>query len=164
MILVRKTVQEPCGSVAAWKSSAWTVLRVIWAEPLAARPAGYGLKAVRPVSDDEVMPVLDSSRLRLLAQEVGNKAAYDFLATYLRLLPTRMARIVDQIASGDIEASMDAVLSLKVTSSMIGAIRLEHYCQALQHQLSLGRLADAETAKSELSEHLSLLLRETGRN
>lgn len=116
------------------------------------------------MSDDEAIPVLDSSRLRLLAQEVGNKAAHEFLGTYLRLLPARMARLVGQLASGDIEASMDAVLSLKVTSSMIGAIGLEHYCQALQHQLSLGRLADAETAKSELSEHLALLLRETGRN
>lgn len=78
------------------------------------------------------VPVLDTRMLALVARDVGTDAATEFLGTYLRLLPGRIDRIAGTIARADLDAAMDAVLSQKVTSSMIGAIRLEQYCQGLQ--------------------------------
>jgi HPt (histidine-containing phosphotransfer) domain-containing protein len=106
------------------------------------------------------MPVLDFRVLAEVAREVGTGAADRFLATYLGLLPQRIDRVASAIASSDLDAAMDAVLSLRVTSSMIGAVRLELYCRRLQDELADGHFTDAETAKAMLTAHAALVLSE----
>src|ERR1700712_3343611 len=106
------------------------------------------------------MPVLDARRRAVLARQIGNNAADEFLRGYLRLLPERINRVAAAIAWMDLDGAMDAVLSLKVTSSMIGAVRLELFCQGLQSQLSAGHFMRTETARAVLSAHAALVLHE----
>ena len=109
---------------------------------------------LEPVPD---RPVLTPEGLELLTDDVGRQSARGFLATYLRLLPSRADGIVKKLADGDVEGARKAVSSLHVTSSMAGALKLEDYCQYLQQQLSLGRIPNAEAVKAQLSRHVSQL-------
>jgi HPt (histidine-containing phosphotransfer) domain-containing protein len=106
------------------------------------------------------MPALDPGRLAVMAREAGTSAADEFFRTYLRLLPARIDRIADAFARSDPDAAMDAVLSLKVTSSMVGAVHLELYCQGLQGQLSNGYFTDADSVRAALTAHAAQVLHE----
>jgi histidine phosphotransfer protein HptB len=99
---------------------------------------------------DQSVPVYDPLKLMVLAHEAGETAAQRFLDDYLGLLPTRKDRIVAELSEGEVEEAMDAVVSLKVTSSMVGAIRLKGYCQQLQDQLTVGNIADVAAVAADL--------------
>lgn len=137
--------------------------RLKQAQALALFPTGPRPQAVKAVTDKS-LPLLDSGPLVLLADQAGEKAARGFLSDYLHMLPARTARIADVLAKRDFNGGMDAVLSLKVTSSMTGAVRLEHYCGQLEQLLTLGHLPEAESVRTELSGVASLLLREGHRD
>lgn len=102
------------------------------------------------VSDPPV-PDYDPLKLMVLAHEAGETAAQRFLDDYLRVLPARQGRILAELSKGEVEEAMDAVVSLKVTSSMVGAIRLNGYCQQLQDQLTIGHIADAAAVAADLA-------------
>ncbi|MDQ0851813.1 HPt (histidine-containing phosphotransfer) domain-containing protein [Arthrobacter sp. B3I9] len=98
--------------------------------------------------------------LRLLTEDVGYESAHDFLNAYLRLLPSRSDAIVEMLAGGDVQGARKAISSLHVTSSMVGAARLEDYCRALLRQLALGSLPDANAVRAVLRRNVSLLSQE----
>lgn len=78
-------------------------------------------------------PALEPCRLQVLADELGAaEPAQLFLAKYLSLLPRRIQRITKGLLERDAAASMDAVLSLKITSAMVGALETEGHCHALE--------------------------------
>jgi histidine phosphotransfer protein HptB len=82
---------------------------------------------------DRVQTLLHFPRLRELAAQLENPAAaLAFLETYLGMLPGRLERILLGISAHDREASHDAVLSLKVASSMTGALSAEACCVELE--------------------------------
>ncbi|MGF6835081.1 HPt (histidine-containing phosphotransfer) domain-containing protein [Paenarthrobacter sp. TE4293] len=81
-------------------------------------------------------PVLEACRLQALADELGDSTpAIRFLSTYLSMLPGRILRISNGLCMHDPEASMDAVLSLKISSSMVGALETETQCRALESMI-----------------------------
>jgi HPt (histidine-containing phosphotransfer) domain-containing protein len=102
--------------------------------------------------------VLDSGVLLRLAEEAGQALAHEFIETYLGLLPLRTARITGYLAGGETEAVMDTLLSLRVTSSMAGARRLEHYCRELEYQVRSGSCPDPETVFAALSGHGRMIM------
>lgn len=68
------------------------------------------------VSDDE---------LRMLREDLRDEDAYrEFIGRWVRMWPERYQRLHDALASGDLAAAQDAVLSLKTSSRMAGAPRL----------------------------------------
>jgi hypothetical protein len=82
---------------------------------------------------DPARSLLQFDRIRDLADQLDSRAeTLEFLETYLRMLPGRLKRILDGIRDGDEEASHDAVLSLKVASSMSGAVSAEAACVELE--------------------------------
>lgn len=84
---------------------------------------------------DESLPVLDPAPLLALADQTGDAAAHRSHTEYLNLLPTRVSAVVGCLGRNDVEASKDAVVSLKVSSVMAGAVRMEHYCRELEETL-----------------------------
>jgi hypothetical protein len=100
---------------------------------------------------NQSVPDYDPLKLMVLAHEAGETAAQRFLDDYLGLLPRRQDRILAELSKGEMEEAMDAVVSLKVTSSMVGAIRLNGYCQQLQDQLTVGNIADAAAVAADLA-------------
>nr|WP_306422821.1 Hpt domain-containing protein [Paenarthrobacter aurescens] len=61
--------------------------------------------------------------------------ALRFLSTYLSMLPGRILRISNGLCRHDPDASMDAVLSLKISSAMVGALETEDQCRAIESMI-----------------------------
>jgi hypothetical protein len=78
-------------------------------------------------------PVLfDRDVVQGLADELDSPdTAVRFLGDYLCLLPQRLKRILTALDEMDTESALDALLSLKITSSMTGALRAEACCRTI---------------------------------
>lgn len=106
------------------------------------------------------LPVLDFQCIANLGEEMDNPAAAQaFLATYLELLPERLTCITAAVSVKDKEAALDRVVSLKVTSSMVGARQLAALSTELE---SLVRTA-AWTSAAEALEPLGEAVQAVGR-
>ncbi|MFF2296776.1 signal peptidase I [Arthrobacter sp. NPDC058127] len=104
------------------------------------------------------LPAFDRRPLRRLAREMKSKeAARKFAAAYARLLPARVERISHALSTGDTELAMDAVLSLKTSSSMVGALRMEQHCLRLEHALATTDHTAAARAGDAVREHQAQL-------
>lgn len=102
--------------------------------------------------DGRFPPVLDTDSLRTLAEEAGARVAEKFLQDYLGLLPARAAAIVDGLTAQDREKTLDALVSLGVSSAMAGASRVEDHARNLQRQVHSGHWPSATAAKALLSQ------------
>ena len=81
--------------------------------------------------------VFSSSRLVRLGQDLeSNDAAVSYAAAFLEMLPGHIERLLSTVRQGSTAAAMDAVLSLKVRSYMVGGIAMEQSCRALEKCLS----------------------------
>lgn len=95
---------------------------------------------------DRSRHVLDLRALENLAEEMESlSVAVHFAEKYAGLLPSRVARIHDTLDSGDLHRALDAVLSLKVTSTTVGAYELEQLAAAIEVRV---RAHDLEGARS----------------
>ena len=115
------------------------------------------------VADEQDLPVLDSRVLRSLADEANAGVAQAFIDDYLQLLPVRAATILRGLASEDQADAIEGLVSLRVTSAMAGALRLEGYCRKLEHALKLGHRPDPAAVKAVLFANIRLLVREARR-
>ncbi|TDF93896.1 signal peptidase I [Arthrobacter terricola] len=103
---------------------------------------------------EPTQPTLDRRPLKRLAKELRSKeAANKFAATYTRMLPVRVGRISEALSAGDDARAMDAVLSLKTSSAMVGALGMEEHCVRLERALIARDRAAAETAGEGIERH-----------
>ena len=104
-------------------------------------------------SDRNEVPLISRDVLDALEQELEDPDAY---ATYVRLnhglWPARHQRLVEAIRTGDTTGAMDAVLSLKSSSQMIGAMQLAELALTVERALRDGRLRAAEELLKDLEE------------
>ncbi|MGR0162294.1 Hpt domain-containing protein [Paenarthrobacter nitroguajacolicus] len=76
---------------------------------------------------------LEPCRLQALAEELGDATpALRFFSTYLSMLPDRVLNISHSLCGRDVNASMDAILSLKISSAMVGVVETEDQCRAIE--------------------------------
>ncbi|WP_104138112.1 hypothetical protein [Arthrobacter sp. ZGTC131] len=91
------------------------------------------------------------SRLLRLAEDVESDAvAISYAATFLRMLPERVGRILSTVREGDLPGALDAVLSLKVRAHMVGGLAMEQDCRVLEENLRQGD-SDAARAAGEVA-------------
>lgn len=107
----------------------------IWGRPRTTVPEGS-----TNVSADDA---LDVARLEVLRGDLGGTGLRDFLTRWRDLLDARVNRLQDAIATEDPEATQDVVLSLKVTSAMIGLTPLSQAFAAIEDELVNGDPAGA---------------------
>jgi hypothetical protein len=94
--------------------------------------------------------VFSASRLLRLAEDVESDAiAISYAAMFVRMLPERVGRILSTVRGDDIQAALDAVLSLKVRAHMVGGLAMERDCRALEENLRHG---DSEAAARSAGE------------
>ncbi len=94
---------------------------------------------------------LEQCELQVLAEELGDsRLALRFFSTYLAMLPGRLLRIADGLCRHDPDASMDAVLSLKISSAMVGAVETETQCRAIEMMIREDHFDSAVAALPEL--------------
>lgn len=124
---------------------------LFWAALVLVVPVGLSLIWRRREPDQPVAPaageVLDVSALRELApvaEGVGDFGRH-FARRYHELLPRRTSRIVAALDIGDLEAALDAVLSLKVSSLTVGARELAAVARAMEERIRVEDVAGARS-------------------
>lgn len=97
-------------------------------------------------------------RIFALGDQLEDSAgALEFLETYLGMLPGRLARILAGLHARDQETSADAILSLKITSSMAGALGTEACCLELEMLVRDKLFARAISSAGRLTGEVSAL-------
>ena len=114
-------------------------------------PHRYELRSERP------KPALDAQHLEKLAEESSWEVAESFAAEYTALLPRRVDRIVRTVTVRDRNTAMDASLSLKTTSWLAGALRMNQLCRELELALALADVAAVATIVQDIEQHLPCL-------
>ncbi|MCU1567447.1 MAG: hypothetical protein JWQ56_2384 [Pseudarthrobacter sp.] len=88
-------------------------------------------------SDDAGRPLVDQSVLNRLREELEEDEGYCriFVGNFIDYLPHRIGRLRLALTAGDLDGSVDAVLSLKTSSQMVGAERLAGLAMALEGEI-----------------------------
>jgi len=90
------------------------------------------------------MSTFDPRDLDRLAADVSHwPFMVSFAQKYCRLLPQRVARIVTATEERDIDQAMDATLSLRVASSIVGTHELVEMSSYIEVRLRAGDLVGA---------------------
>lgn len=90
------------------------------------------------------LPLVDLGVLRELEQQMGDPSiAQLFIRDFIKIWDHRYTRLAQAIELGDREARMDAILSLKVSSTMAGASRLAYLAAGIEHLIRDGDLTVA---------------------
>lgn len=90
------------------------------------------------------MTVFDPSTLHQLVDDPAERAfALELAATYRRMLPGRVDRVMSAVLASDPDEAMDAVLSLRVSSTMTGACEVGEIASFIQSDLRGGDLPAA---------------------
>lgn len=117
-----------------------------------ASPGGAGLapEAVKDTVTDTAPPLVDPSALRELGSELDSPAvAKGFARDFTNMWDRRYQSLATSLASGDEAAALDAVLSLKTSSAMVGGVRLTELARDLEDAI---RVRDADRARLLLHE------------
>lgn len=106
-------------------------------------------------------PVVDARVLRRLRVELGSDGAYStiFVDNFLRELPSRLSRLRRALSNADRHAAMDAVLSLKTSSRMVGAVCLGRLSHELEDALKVIPEEELTTSMPSLCGHDQLMER-----
>lgn len=105
-------------------------------------------------SDDAPLPLVDQSVLDRLHDELEEDGGYSkvFVGNFIECLPQRLSKLRLALTTGDLEGSVDAVLSLKTSSQMVGAERLAGLATDLESEIRTGaRAADAAVVLPHLA-------------
>jgi HPt (histidine-containing phosphotransfer) domain-containing protein len=86
---------------------------------------------------DGYAPLLDPAVLERLREELeGDEGVWRvFVQNFIGYLPERIERLRQTLTTGDFRGAMDAVLSLKTSSQMVGAERLAEMAIDLERAL-----------------------------
>lgn len=108
--------------------------------------------------DKQSLPVLDSAALKVLEDEAGEAVTRRFVEDYLLMLPARAARILKGLGGEDPEPGGQALISLRVTSAMAGALRLEGLCDDLERALESGQSPGPVAVKAVMFANVRLVI------
>ena len=113
-----------------------------------ASPGGAGLTPTE--AKDTTPPLVDPAALRELGSQLDSPAvAQGFAKDYASMWNQRYRSLATSLESGDEAAALDAVLSLKTSSAMVGGVRLAGLARELEAAI---RVRDAERARLLLNE------------
>lgn len=117
-----------------------------------ASPGGAGLarESVKDTCPDTTPPLVDPAALQELGSQLESPAvAKGFARDYTNMWEGRYQSIASSLGSGDEAAALDAVLSLKTSSAMVGGVRLAGLARELEDAI---RVRDADRARLLLQE------------
>ena len=99
-----------------------------------------------PVLDSVTdLPVVDPRCIADLGEDLDSSAgAHAFLSSYLEMLQDRLSTVSTAVCAADGDSAMDRALSLKVTSTMVGALQLAALAETMEALICRGDWAAAE--------------------
>ncbi|MBT2532089.1 Hpt domain-containing protein [Arthrobacter sp. ISL-48] len=100
------------------------------------------------------MPLVDASILQDLEQELnGSELAVRFAQDYAALWELRYTRLAAAVQSQDRAAALDAIISLKITSKMIGGLRLARLAETLETVIRQGDFGRGQELMERVADH-----------
>ena len=106
--------------------------------------------AAKDTAHDTAPPLVDHSALQELGSQLESPAvARGFARDYTNMWDRRYQSLATSLDSGDEAAALDAVLSLKTSSAMVGGVRLAELARELEDAI---RVRDAGLARLLLQE------------
>jgi len=114
------------------------------APALTASSAAAAFPEVLPEDLPPAAPLVDPAALQDLGAQLENPAvAKGFARDYTRMWDQRYRSLASALERGDLAGSMDAVLSLKTSSAMVGGLRLAQLAGELENALRAGDIGRA---------------------
>jgi len=112
-------------------------------------PEGGGLSL-----GGQELPLLDAAVLEDLEEQLWQPViAWNFANDYVSMWGQRYRRLVASVERGDRVAALDAVISLKVSSPMVGALRLAYLAERLEAAVREGDLQDGAALLAMIAIH-----------
>ncbi|MGP0224880.1 Hpt domain-containing protein [Paenarthrobacter sp. NCHU4564] len=98
-------------------------------------------------------PILDLAEFQLLEDQLDNpRIARDFARDFVRLWEARHQTLRTAVEHGDVPAALDAILSLRTSSAMVGGVRLAGLAGQMEEHINNGDLGQARPLLHELAE------------
>lgn len=102
-------------------------------------------------------PAFDLAPIMEIGDDLSPEIALRFLSDYLSMIPGRWSRILLALDDEDPDVVLDALVSLRITSSMTGALEAETHCRELELLVRAGCTAKARVEASKLGPKLERL-------
>ncbi|WP_051442108.1 Hpt domain-containing protein [Arthrobacter sp. H14] len=101
---------------------------------------------------------VDLATFESLRSELGSSyARLIFARNFVELLPRRVHRIISALDNNDTNMAMESVLSLKITSAMIGGPIVENRCSQIERAVRAGKFYEARQQNFSLKNETSAL-------
>lgn len=115
-----------------------------------AKPPQSGITAVTGSGPSQeaaaVLPLVDAAVLEELDDELaGSGLAQRFARDYAAMWDQRCSRLAAAVAGQDSESALDAVISLKISSAMVGGVRLAKLAELLEVLIRQGEFGQGQT-------------------
>lgn len=127
------------------------------AEPPAAGAAADGAGGVIPATPTAGMKsarwVEPEILAELEAELEGPELAHGFARDYAALWDQRFSRLTAAVQDQDRVAALDAIISVRIASAMVGGIRLATFAQALEDCVRGSDFGKAHQLLASLAEH-----------
>lgn len=119
--------------------------------------------ALGPVSDrdDADLPLLDLAVLQDLEEQLAHPAvAQNFARDYATLWSQRYQKLAAALARQDAAAALDAIISMKIASAMVGGLRLSRLAEQLEEFIRKGDLENGHALIASVELHGSATVKE----
>ncbi|MDI3193755.1 Hpt domain-containing protein [Pseudarthrobacter sp. AL07] len=101
----------------------------------------------------ETLPLVDTGVLAELEEELdGSELALRFARDYAAMWDQRCAKLAAAVQNQDMDAALDAVISLKITSAMVGGLRLARLAELLEGVIRQGNFGQGEIIMKRVAE------------
>lgn len=98
-------------------------------------------------------PILDLAEFQLLEDQVDNPlVARTFAGDFAKLWTKRYELLATAVERGDVAAALNAVLSVRTSSIMVGAVRLSVLAAQLEEMIRRSELREARPLLEEVAE------------
>ncbi|HJV98167.1 MAG TPA: Hpt domain-containing protein [Arthrobacter sp.] len=124
----------------------------IHADPLPVVPTGLADAGILHELED-LLPLVDSGILEDLEEELnGSELAVRFARDYAAMWDQRYSRLALAVQNQDRASALDAIISLKITSAMVGGLRLARLAELLEAVIRQGDFGQGQALMERVAE------------
>ncbi|MCU1517482.1 MAG: hypothetical protein JWQ75_2203 [Pseudarthrobacter sp.] len=113
----------------------------------------------------ELLPLVDSGILQDLEEQLnGAELALRFARDYAAMWDQRYSRLAAAVANQDRALALDAIISLRITSAMVGGLRLARLAEMLESVIRQGDFGQVRAMMDRVAENGELTVSELQAN
>ena len=103
---------------------------------------------------EELLPLVDASILEDLEEELnGSELAIRFARDYAAMWDQRCSRLALAVQNQDRASALDAIISLRITSAMVGGVRLARLAELLETLIRQGDFGQGQAMMDRVADH-----------